>query len=146
MCMFYGYENTQCIRPVSMEYKGINSPNDLYDCLLKVFSRETCTSRLRHLWSEDDPTCGQCSITALVAQDIFGGHVYEMDSPGGSIHSFNEVDGIVFDLTSEQFHEKAKDLDYSLVRLQDRELRLSNVEKKERYELLKRLIKDTCNV
>ncbi|MCF0115807.1 MAG: hypothetical protein HUJ56_10670 [Erysipelotrichaceae bacterium] len=143
--MFYGYEVTGNIRPISKEYKGINSPNELYDVLMKIFSRDTCTTRLRHIWSKDNPTCGQCSITALLVQDIFGGKVYEMDSPGGSIHSFNEVNGIVFDLTSEQFGDKVSELDYSLVSIQDRNMRLKNKEKLERYELLKRLVKEYCN-
>ena len=59
------------------------------------------------------------------------------------IHCYNVVNGISFDLTSEQFGEKAKDLDYTPVLKQDREMpnHFGNGEKKDRYNMLKSLIK-----
>lgn len=57
-------------------------------------------------------TLGQCSITAFLAQDIFGGKVYGIERPNGSIHCYNIVNEYVFDLTSEQFGDEK--LDYSV--------------------------------
>ena len=67
-------------------------------------------------------------------QDLFGGDVYGIDIGGGSYHYFNVVNGIKFDLTSEQFNKK---LDYDNAVIQDRNIHFKKHEKKERYEYLK---------
>ena len=58
---------------------------------------------MQEKWSEANPTCGQCSITAFLVQDIFGGEVYGVSLGDGNYHCFNKVGDAVFDLTSEQF-------------------------------------------
>jgi len=58
---------------------------------------------MRDEWTKENITLGQCSITAFLAQDIFGGKVYGVPRPGGTFHCYNEVDRHIFDLTSEQF-------------------------------------------
>ena len=134
---FYGNENAGKVTALNNEY-GVTTAIDLYDKLLDVWSIDTCAPRLRPEWSEDNPTLGQCSITAFLAQDIFGGEVYGVKT-GSGIHCYNVVDGISFDLTSEQFGKKAKDLDYTPVLLQDRNApnHFGNGEKEDRYKLLK---------
>ena len=95
-------------------------------------------------WSKDNRTLGQCSITAFLVQDIFGGEVYGVPRPDGNYHCFNVVDGIKFDLTSEQFE---KQLDYDNVVIQDRNIHFKRIEKKERYEYLKeRLLSRIANL
>ena len=74
-------------------------------------------------------------MTAFLAQDLFGGKVYGVPLGDGNYHCFNEVNGCVFDLTSEQFRETR--LDYSRCPEQFREVHFSKAEKKARYELLK---------
>jgi len=81
-------------------------------------------------------TIGQCSITAFLVQDIFGGLVYGVPLEDGNYHCFNVIGNIVFDLTSEQFGERK--LDYKNVVLQKREDHFSKLEKYERYLFLKR--------
>ena len=54
--------------------------------------------------------------------------------PGGNYHCFNEVDGTVFDLTSEQFGNE--ELDYDDCTEQFREVHFSREEKRLRYEYL----------
>lgn len=134
---FYGHEEAVNVTAPENEY-GIKTPVDLYDRLLNIWSVDTCAPRLRPDWSEDNPTLGQCSITAFLAQDIFGGDVYAVKT-GNGVHCYNVVNGISFDLTSEQFGEKAKDLDYTPVLLQNREApnHFGNGEKKDRYLILK---------
>lgn len=141
MYKFYGNENADKVVTNNPDYPDIKTPIDLYDKLLKIWSVDTCAPRLRPEWSEDNPTLGQCSITAFLAQDIFGGDVYGVKTTSG-IHCYNIVNGVSFDLTSEQFGEKAKDLDYTPVLLQDREApnHFGNGEKRDRYILLKSLL------
>lgn len=116
------------------EYPGIQTPRDLYDALLNVWCEYTCAPRLREEWSVENITLGQCSITAFLVQDIFGGRVYGVLRPGGNYHCYNEVDGHVFDLTSEQFGDEV--LSYEDNPEQFREVHFQKTEKKERYEYL----------
>lgn len=136
---FYGWENVDKVIDSEEKYKGIKTPIDLYNKLDKIWCADTCAPRMRDGWSVDNKTLGQCSITAFLAQDIFGGDVYAMTTDNGGVHCYNVVDGVIFDLTSEQFGEKAKDLVYDLALLQDRESEIHFVktEKRERYEYLK---------
>lgn len=118
-------------------YKGVENIHDLYNALTHSWTRETCTSRLRNKWTKEDYTCGQCAITAFLVQDIFGGDIYEVPLENGGVHCFNIIDGMAVDLASEQFGDKVKDLDYAHATIQDREFRMKEPEKKDRYELLK---------
>ena len=133
MYKFYGWENADI-----KDERGL-TPRDYYDILSKIWCRYTCAPRLRESWSEDNKTLGQCSITAFLIQDIFGGRVYGIQRPGGNYHCFNDVDGCVFDLTSEQFGEEV--LNYEDSREQLREVHFQKEEKKERYEYLKKEVK-----
>ena len=94
---------------------------------------------MRDDWSVDNPTLGQCSITAFLAQDIFGGEVYGIVLKDGSHHCFNKVNDVVFDLTSEQFGDK--NLDYSNCVREHREEHFSKKEKYDRYLLLTERLK-----
>jgi len=132
---FFGWEGADAA-PVTDEYPGIRSPKDLYDALSDVWCEYTCAPRLRGGWSRDNKTLGQCSITAFLAQDIFGGKVYGIPREGGTFHCYNVVDEIVFDLTSEQFKDEV--LDYTGNPEQFREVHFAKEEKKERYEYLRR--------
>ena len=78
---------------------------------------------------------GQCSVTAFLAQDIFGGKVYGIQREGGNYHCYNVVGDCVFDLTSEQFGEEV--LDYENNPEQFREVHFAKEEKRQRYEYLK---------
>ena len=135
---FYGWEGAS-VPAVNDEYKGIDDPRKLYDALLEVWCEYTCAPRLREKWSRENITLGQCSITAFLAQDIFGGKVFGVLRPGGNYHCFNVVGEVIFDLTSEQFAEE--ELDYSDCTEQHREEHFSKAEKRERYEYLKTELK-----
>lgn len=138
---FYGAENVfaPAADPV---YPGIKTPQDLYGALSKIWCRETCAPRLQSEWSEENKTLGQCSVTAFLAQDIFGGKVYGILRPGGNYHCYNEIEGKTFDLTSEQFGEER--LDYSDNPEQSRELHFAKAEKYERYLYLKEKLAVFC--
>ena len=63
---FYGNENAASVVAPENEY-GVTTAIDLYEKLLNAWSIDTCAPRLRSEWSEDNPTLGQCSITAFLA-------------------------------------------------------------------------------
>ena len=126
---FYGWE-AACIR----DSLGL-TPCDYYDLLSDIWCAETCAPRMRKDWTIENRTLGQCSITAFLIQDIYGGKVYGVPLGDGNYHCFNDVDGCVFDLTSEQFGDTR--LDYANCPEQDRAVHFAKAEKKERYELLK---------
>lgn len=131
---FYGWNHGD-IREVTDEYKRSWTPCQLYDALSDIWCKYTCAPRLRGQWSEDNRTVGQCSITAFLAQDIFGGKVYGILRPGGNYHCYNVVGDCVFDLTSEQFGDEV--LNYENNPEQFREVHFAKEEKRQRYQFLK---------
>ena len=135
---FYGWEQAT-VPALNRDYPGIDTPRDLYDALLGLWCADTCAPRMRGDWTADNPTLGQCSITAFLVQDIFGGKVYGVPLKDGSVHCFNVVDGHRFDLTSQQFGD-AK-LKYDDCPEQLREVHFAKAEKRQRYEKLKELLK-----
>lgn len=124
------------VRPTDPKYKSIGSPDELYDLLAEIWCEYTCAPRMRDRWTKENRTLGQCSVTAFLAQDIFGGRVYGILLPEGGYHCFNVVNDSVFDLTSEQFDRK---LYYSLKSPEQlREVHFAKEEKRLRYEYLKK--------
>ena len=139
---FYGWEQAD-VPARTDAYRGIRTPLDLYDALSAgLWRAETCAPRLRDGWTPENRTLGQCSITAFLAQDIFGGRVYGIRRPDGNYHCYNVVDGHVFDLTSEQFGDEK--LSYADNPEQLRETHFAKEEKRLRYELLRRLLAERC--
>ena len=126
---FYGWEKADI-----KDENGL-TPRDYYDILSEIWCADTCAPRMRDSWSPENKTLGQCSITAFLMQDIYGGKVYGILRPRGNYHCFNDVGGTVFDLTSEQFGDEV--LDYSNCPEQFREVHFAKEEKRLRYEYLK---------
>ena len=60
--------------------------------------RETCSPILRNEWNEENPSLGQCAITALIVNDIFGGEIMRCMSSTVS-HYYNLIEGKIVDLT-----------------------------------------------
>ena len=137
--VFYGWKEAGKVKAVNHIYKGIDTPYDLYDKLSRIWCADTCAPRIRDKWSTDNKTAGQCSITAFLAQDIFGGDVYGIKRPGGNYHCYNVIGKCKFDLTSEQFGQEI--LDYENNPVQLREDHFAKEEKRLRYEYLKTELK-----
>lgn len=131
---FVGWQNATSV------YSNGITLCDLYDVLTKVWSVDTCTPRLRSSWSKSTPYIGQCTITAFLVQDLFGGEVFGTKLEDGHYHSFNVINEQVFDLTSEQFPDIR--IIYSKDKEQSREDHLSVENKKERYEKLKQAVEE----
>lgn len=134
------YYGSEIFGNTILSFGRFQTPNDLYNALLHCWCADTCAPRMRDRWSPSNPTWGQCSITAFLAQDIFGGKVFGVPRNGGNYHCFNVIGDCVFDLTSEQFGDEK--LDYENCLEQSREVHFAKVEKKERYEKLKAMLDD----
>ena len=132
---FYGADQALA-SAVTHVYPEIATPRDLYRALSGVWCAETCAPRMRADWASSHVTLGQCSVTAFLAQDIFGGRVFGIPLKDGGFHCYNETGGCVFDLTSEQFGDEA--LRYQDNPEQFREIHFAREEKRLRYELLKK--------
>ena len=127
--MFYGWETAD------IKDKNGLTPKDYYDLLSGIWAADTCAPRMRPDWTPQNRTLGQCSVTAFLMQDIFGGKVFGVPLEDGNFHCFNAAGGCVFDLTSEQFGEEK--LNYADCPEQDRNVHFAKEEKRQRYELLK---------
>lgn len=134
---FYGWEHAT-IPAITDQYRNIQTPTDLYDALTEIWCRKTCAPRMQHDWTTENCTLGQCSITAFLAQDIFGGKVYGILRSGGNYHCYNVIGDCVFDLTSEQFGDEK--LNYEDNPEQFREVHFAKEEKRLRYEYLKKAL------
>jgi hypothetical protein len=71
-------------------------------------------------WSSECPELGQCAVTALIVQNLFGGELKRTLANGIS-HYYNEIAGETVDFTRAQFHEPlimeepvSRDRDYVL--------------------------------
>lgn len=132
---FYGWQEAD-VPAAAEKYKKIRDPRQLYDLLSEIWCADTCAPRMRQNWSRKNRTLGQCSITAFLAQDIFGGEVYGVPREDGNFHCYNVIGDCVFDLTSEQFG--GEKLSYVNNPVQLREVHFAKEEKRLRYEYLKR--------
>ncbi len=80
---------------------GIEKPEDLRPYLLDAWRAETSVVPID--WSPSNPAVGQCAVTALVVQDLFGGELLRGNIVGGT-HYWNLLsNGREVDLTVEQF-------------------------------------------
>ena len=144
---FLGHETASDVKPLADCGFKIGSLLELYDVLSDgIWRAETCAPRMREEWSKDNKTWGQCSITAFLIQDIFGGEVYGVLLPDGNYHCYNVIGGRQYDLTIEQFGDKASELVYDNTNPQSRDVHFAKEEKHGRYLLLKKLLKDKRGV
>ncbi|WP_033717952.1 YunG family protein [Bacillus cereus] len=77
----------------------------IYDMLTKSWSIETSSK-----WTSENPVKGQCGVTALVVQDLYGGEI-KKTKVGGVWHFYNLIDGKVLDFTETQFNEELNYMD-----------------------------------
>lgn len=82
--------------------KAYSDPAALRDALETAWSIETSTR-----WTKDVPALGQCGVTALVVNDLFGGDILKTPTPQG-MHFYNRIGTHRFDLTASQFAEPVR--------------------------------------
>ena len=110
--------------------------------LSKAWCRETAHPSYQDKWSENNPSIGQCLVTALIIQDEYGGDVYSC-KVGSNSHFVNIINERIIDKTAEQFGDtdKIKYISGSFIK-KSRESLLKNKSVRERYELLKTRLKE----
>ena len=130
--------NIEALLPSDDAFISVGNPKQLYELLSDLWCAETCATRMRKNWTPENKTLGQCSVTAFLAQDIYGGEVYGIPLKDGNVHCYNVVGDCVFDLTCEQFGNEV--LCYEGNPLQTREQHFTKAEKRARYEMLKKML------
>lgn len=100
---YYGqeYGETECKE--IPQFPGITTLHKLYAVLRQTWKAETAYPSCQAEWVDDDPSYGQCAITATLVYDLFGGSIHRIKVDGGGTHYFNKIDGHYIDLTREQF-------------------------------------------
>ena len=105
--------------------------------LFKIaWCRETAHPSYQKEWSENNPSCGQCAVTALIVNELCCAPIYKC-RVGLATHYYNMWPGRheIIDFTGEQFGNiKINYLDGEHV-LRSQLLKCKHV--RERYELLK---------
>lgn len=87
----------------------IGSLREVEEAFRSAWCRETCGESDLEDWSPQNPSRGQCGVTALTLHDLFGGDLLlaEVHYPDGSVqgyHFWNRFSGgLEVDLTREQF-------------------------------------------
>ena len=56
------------------------------------------------MWTPDNPTKGQCGVTAIVLFQVFGGDILKT-VVDGQWHYYNRINGVRYDFTVDQFPE-----------------------------------------
>ena len=110
-----------------------DAPIELYRRLMRAWSSETGSK-----WSSDNPACGQCSVTALVVQDLLGGEILKT-KVGGDWHFYNRIDGRRWDLTVSQFPTPIGYEDFPCTRQEA----LADTSKQKYVALVERLARET---
>lgn len=94
-------------------------------------------------WTSENPAVGQCAISALLFNELFGGKIYSGISNNGVEHYWNRRFGIKVDLTKQQFPHGVS---FKEIRKWDRDELLATGNVRERYNILRaRVMKNIAN-
>ncbi|MDP3966563.1 MAG: deaminase [archaeon] len=124
---------------------------DFKRILRKSWSKETTSDPKR--WSEDNPAWGQCAVTSVLAQDVFGEEIVwaEVALPNGEkiSHYFNSGGNFDEDFSKEQFPKGTK-IPVGVSKTKEfnstREYVLSYEPTRIRYNLLKSNFKEKMDI
>ena len=136
---YYGEEFGE-MPVVNKIYEGINTLNDLFGVLLKAWTKESAYPSAQkdpEYNKSNDPTYGQCAITATLVYDMFGGTIHKIKVNGGGTHYLNKINGHYIDLTRDQFDLYNIPVNYEPNETIDREYCGKNADTLKRFELLK---------
>lgn len=143
---YYGIEFTNSITRRNKENSKINSINELFNFLLIAWCKETAyPSCQKDFDKNNDPTYGQCAITATLVYDMFGGTIHKIKVDGGGTHYFNKINRHYIDLTSDQFDLYDIPVSYEPNQEVPREYCGKNIDTANRYKLLIHLLSKEIN-
>ena len=135
MRRYYGEEYGQ-IKRLKPGNAQLETLDDLFNILLECWSKETAYPSCQAEWVPNDPSYGQCAITAMLVYDMFGGTIHRIRVSGGGTHYFNKIDGHYIDLTVNQFDLYNIPVKYEPNEQMDRKYCGKNKDTQSRYELL----------
>lgn len=118
---------------------------DLHKILNMVWSIDTAYEGDKKKWTEDKKSTGQCTVTAMIVQDYFGGKIKRGYSEKYNLfHYWNEINGEKIDLTYDQFSDKT-DIEFIKVITKTKNdlMKIRSVRK--RYILLKNRVEEYIN-
>lgn len=72
---------------------------DLYDLIVESWSDDTSNVEVREVYPL---SIGECDVTALLIKELLGGKIMKCLSVRGD-HYYNEINGTIIDLTSDQY-------------------------------------------
>ena len=119
-------------------FKGIDTLHKLYAVLRKSWSSSIAYKSCQSEWVSEDPSYGQCAITATLVYDMFGGSIHRIRVEGGGTHYFNKITGQYVDLTREQFDLYNIEVAYEPNETMQREYCCKNLDTNARYRQLQR--------
>ena len=135
MMEYYGFEFGYIQRKKESS-SPIKTLDDLYKILRKCWCKETAYPSCQKDWVDDDPTYGQCAITAMLIYDMFGGTIHRIRVDGGGTHYFNKIQNHYIDFTREQFDLYNIPVEYEPNEEMQRVYCGKNPDTQKRYELL----------
>lgn len=140
---YYGREYSSTIQRKDRDSYIIGSLDQLFAILLNVWCKDTAYPSCQKDYDfENDPTYGQCAITATLVYDMFGGSIHKIRVSGGETHYFNKINNHYIDLTSDQFDLYNIPVRYDRNEYVLREYCGKNLDTKRRYEKLVHLINE----
>lgn len=110
-----------------------------------VWCKETAYPSCQAEWVPSDPSYGQCTITAMLVYDMFGGTIHRIRVDGGGTHYFNKINGHYIDLTIEQFDLYDIPVSYEPNEEMPRQYCGKNADTAKRYKLLIHRISEIVN-
>lgn len=135
MRKYYGEEYSQ-LKRLKPGNPKLETLDDLFDILRVSWSKETAHPSCQAEWVPNDPSYGQCAITAMLVYDMFGGSIHRIRVDGGGTHYFNKIDGHYIDLTVDQFDLYNIPVQYEPNEEMDRKYCGKNADTQKRFDLL----------
>lgn len=142
---FWGIEFSDLERKKISSNTKIKTLGELYNILRLCWSKETSYPSCQADWVKDDPSFGQCAITAMLVYDMFGGTIHRIRVPGGGTHYFNKINGHYIDLTREQFDLYNIPVQYEPNETMDRQYCGKNADTQKRFQILVNNITEHLN-
>lgn len=109
--------------------------DSLSENLKKAWCRATAHPSYQKNWTKNNPSYGQCCVTALLIQDLYGGNICECKVQNKKHYVNITPNGELLDFTAKQFGDEQ--ITYSDMKQRTRASLLKSKSVKERYELLK---------
>lgn len=144
MRRYYG-EELGSVKRKKLGNSQLETIDDLYNILRECWCKETAYPSCQAEWVPNDPSYGQCAITAMLVYDMFGGTIHRIRVSGGGTHYFNKINGQYLDLTIEQFDLYNIPVNYEPNEEMDRKYCGKNKDTQKRFELLIKRIAEKVN-